>query len=195
MQNPKRFRKQCGAIALPGKKPGCVCIVGIIDTLEIYLLGEFESRDCRELVQKCFYFDETIYGEKRWLADADHIALKDVLYEMNEGRVRGNGIYPATPETIRGKYEQPYLYLLPEIKKLRDSERRLLHLDDDSAVLRYMEEVAPDEMADLKLGAYPAIEALAFAAIEVIQVAKAGQYDYNDKADRGVQTEDLLSLD
>ena len=88
MQNPKRFRKQCGAIALPGKKPGCVCIVGIIDTLEIYLLGEFESRDCRELVQKCFYFDETIYGEKRWLADADHIALKDGNGAMVSTRLR-----------------------------------------------------------------------------------------------------------
>ena len=30
-----------------------------------------------------------------------------------------------------------------------------------------MAEIAPDEMADLELGAYPAIEALAFAVIEM----------------------------
>lgn len=191
MQNPRWFRKQCGALALPGKKPGCVVVVGIVDTLEIYLIDEFEDWDCRKLVQKCFHFDE-IHGPSRWLADADHGALRGVLYEMNQGR--GQGIYPITPGVIRDAYEQPYLYILSEIKRLRDSERRLLHIDEDSAVLRYMAEISPEEMADLSLGAYPVLEAVAFAAIEEIQIAKAALFDYqyNSKDDEGVT--DLLAL-
>lgn len=193
MLKPKSFRKQCGALALPGKRPGCVCIVGIVDTMDIFLLGEFESWDCRELVQKCFHLNDT-YEPQRWVGDENHGSLRGILTELNRSRDRGRTINPVTPEVILDKYEQPYLYLLPEIKRMRDSERRLLHLDDGSAVLRYMAEILPDEIADLKMGAFPVLEAMAFAIIEVVRIAKAGQYDYNEKRDQGVQTNDLLNV-
>ena len=52
---------------------------------------------------------------------------------------------------------------------------------DDSLILRYMDEIKPDEMADLVLGDFPAIECLAYAVVEA--------RDYQDfvpsKADLG----------
>ena len=162
MQNPQRYYGRFGAIALPGKKPGCVLVVAMDGSRDVYLLDEFEDWDCRKLVQKCFHFDE-IHGPKKWVGDGEHGALKRVLREMNLGRARR--IYLRTPRIIRDAYEQPYLFMLPEIKSLRDSERRQLYLGDDSLVLRYMAEISPEEMVELSLGAFPAIEALTFAVI------------------------------
>ena len=161
------------------------------DGRDIHLLDEFESWDCRELAQKCFQFQE-IHKPKDWIGDGEHGTIKNIFYEMNEPRREDLDL--STPRIIMDAYEQPYLYMLPEIKRLRDSERRLLHLEDDSAVLRYMAELLPEEPAELKLGAFPVIEALSFSIIEVVRIAKAGQHDYNVDSDQGVLTEDLLSV-
>jgi len=134
---------------------------------DIHLLDEFESWDCRELIQKCFQYHE-IHEPREWIGDGDHGAVKNTLYAMNQGRRRRrNDVYFVTPMIIQDAYDQPYLYMLPEIKRLRDSEHRQLYFNDDSQVIRYMAEIRPDEMAELLLGAYPAIEALAFAVIEI----------------------------
>lgn len=90
--------------------------------------------------------------------------IKDFLSEMNEGRRQS--LYFSTPSILRDAYDQPYLYILPQIKRLRESEHRQLYLDDDSLILRYMAEINPDEMAGLVLGDFPAIECLAYAVIE-----------------------------
>lgn len=172
----KRYYAKYGAFSLPGKRPGCVLVIAMDehrhqDGRDIHLLDEFESWNCRELVQRVFQLDE-FNGPKEWIGDAQHVAVKEILYELNKNRRTGiysrrKGIRPVTPRIIEDGHEKPYQYILDEIKKLRDIDHRQLYMDDGSLVLQYMGEIAPDEIAELKLGAYPAIEALAYAVIEM----------------------------
>lgn len=169
MNKTTRYYAKYVAIALPGKKPGCALVIGMDqdrygDSRDIYLLDEFEDWDCRKLVQKCFQFHEK-YKPKDWIGDSGHGAIKNILYEMNEGRQES--LYLTTPRIIRDAYENPYLFILPEIKRLIENKHRQLYLNDDSLVIRYMAEIMPDEMAGLILGDFPAIEALAFAVIKM----------------------------
>lgn len=61
-----------------------------------------------------------------------------------------------------------YPYILSEIKRLLKQDRRRLFLPGDSKIPAYLSGIEADEIPDLQLGDYPAIEALAFAVIEML---------------------------
>ena len=166
MQKEKAYYAKFGAIALPGKNPGCVVIIGTDNRryrqkgCDSHVIEEYEDWDSRKLLQSVFSLNE-LHRPKKWIGDDQHNVIKHFRSEMNEGRKES--LYFSTPSILQYEDAQPYLRILPEIKKLRESEHRQLYMDDDSLILRYMAGIKPDEMAGLVLGDFPAIECLAYA--------------------------------
>ena len=166
MQKEKAYYAKFGAIALPGKRKGFVVIIGTDNRqyrkkgCDSHVIHEYEDWDSRKLLQSVFSLND-LHHPKKWIGDDQHNAIKDFRSEMNEGRKQS--LYFSTPSILRYPDAQPYLRILPQIKRLRESEHRQLYLDDDSLILRYMAAINPEEMAGLVLGDFPAIECLAYA--------------------------------
>jgi hypothetical protein len=179
-----QFKAIWGAVAWPGRRPGFAVVVGMgcarhFDSYDGYLLDEFESSDIRQLVRQCGVLDlkygigmrRSYDGDPfgRWVGDYRNDAASRFIQEMNEEYERTRDIkMPSRNFTLNStrilEMENPYHYVLPQIKELLDSERRQLFLKD-SRVLDYMGEIRPDEIDGLTFGDFPAIEALAFAVI------------------------------
>ena len=177
-----------GGVAWPGKRPGFAVVVGmdhkfLSDSRDVFLLEEFESCDVRRLVRQCGALDlkyhislhrsYSLDAPDRWIGDYKHDAASRFIQERNEELQRVHGQndqgrrfnLDSTPmlDMEKGLYS----YILPRIKELMHPERRRLFLKD-SRVLNYLSEVEESDLAELELGDYPAIEALAFAVIEML---------------------------
>lgn len=165
------FKVVYGGVAWPGKKPGFAVVVGLtrdkhFESSDVYLLDEFESADTRVLVRQCGVLHHK-YQPQRWIGDRCNDAADRFIREMNDERQ-----LPEDSENGRDGFyiswtpildmQNPYEYMLPELKRLLDKERRQLILKDGKG-RDYLAEIKPEEIPFLEFGAYPAIEALAFA--------------------------------
>jgi hypothetical protein len=164
-----------GGVAWPGKQPGFAVIVAMLyekhfDSYDIYLLEEFESFDTRELVRQCGAMDAR-YKPAMWIGDNRNDAADRFINEMaselqtHTMPAAARRSFCVSP-TLMTEMNQLYAYMLPHLKRLLDPERRVLFLKDSKA-LSYLASIEENEVADLEFGAYPAIEALAFAVIEM----------------------------
>lgn len=174
-----------GGVAWPGKQQGFAVIIAMmyeqhLDSHDIYLLEEYESFDTRELVRQCGAMDAR-YKPAMWIGDNRNNAADRFIREMDDELQS-----PATPTAARRSFyicptmmlemNQLYAYMLPQLKMILDPERRVLFLKN-SKVLDYLANIEEKEVADLQFGAYPAIEALAFAVIEMRSHYPAGRPD------------------
>ena len=169
-------RTVCGGVAWPGKRPGFVVVLAIVYSderklWEIYLLDEFESPYMRELIRQCGLLHSK-YEPYRWYGDTTNDSAGEFMYEMRyDSDFR---LY----ETDVIEMEPFFRHVLEKLQELRDSEHRRLFLKD-SKVRNYMAEIEQDEVATLKRGEYPALEALVYAAVEGLRTAEslsAGPY-------------------
>lgn len=177
-----------GGVAWPGKQPGFAVIVAMVyeqhlDSHDIYLLEEYESFDTRELVRQCGAMD-TRYKPAMRIGDNRNNAADRLINEMadelkspTKSMVTRRSFY-VCPTTMT-EMNQLYAYMLPKLKRLLEPERRVLFLKD-SKVLTYLIAIEESEIADLQFGAYPAIEALAFAVIEMRSHHPATRPDEED---------------
>jgi len=187
-----------GGIAWPGKRPGFAAVLAMshdrhFESYDIYLLDEFESFDTRELVRRCGIFNHK-YNPDVWIGDRRNDAGDRFIHEMNDEfelpqrmSVQERQFFLTSTPVL--EMEQLYQYILPSIKKLLDPERRQLFLRD-SRVLNYLREVELNDITELELGHYPAIEAIAFAVLEMLQ--RGDDHLLHDPDDDGVT--DLLSI-
>jgi hypothetical protein len=158
-----------GAVAWPGKRPGFAVIIGMIYT-KMYLLTEYESEDIRELVYKCgelssdfcFSLDR---DTRRWYRNYDNPNATDFVQEMNrENKDCPFSFYGSSNLSER---DEPYGYLLPKLKgEYLKPEKKRLFLKG-SKVREYLDSIENPNEPPIKLGDYPAIEAVAIAAIEL----------------------------
>ena len=162
-----------GGIAWPSKRAGFAIIVAMNFVLpperrEICLLDEYESFSVRDLVRQCGVLDLK-YAPKQWIGDWQFGPAERFIAEINSN-LEKRGRRPFSPvEPFELLEMKPlYPYILDEIKRLLDRDHRQLFLPDDSKILNYLR-IEPDEVAELEFGAFPAIEALAFAVIEMQQ--------------------------
>lgn len=170
-----QFKAIFGGVAWPGKRPGFAVVLGMghdkqCGKYSIYLLDEFETMHLRKLVRHCGALDAR-YRPRRWIGNPKNGSADCFIQEMNqESQAR-----PECPEEERRFYvsstclldmEPLYPYLLDTIQDLSDENCRQLHLKD-SRILNYLHGIEESEIAALEPGDYPAIEALAFAAIEL----------------------------
>lgn len=171
------FKAIYGAVAWPGERPGFAVVLGMgrvkhFDNYDIYLLDEYEWFDLRGLVRQCGALDYK-YNPKLWIGDTSNGAADRLIREMNEEMKLPNDskeqrkcLWICPTPILDDK--QPYQYMLTKIKELRDPdpERRQLFLKE-SKILNYLSAIEQNEIHKLELGDYPAIQALAFAVIEM----------------------------
>ncbi len=163
-----------GGFSCPNKRPGCAVIVAMdhahpLGSHEMCLLAEFESVSPREVVRQCGVLDFK-FMPKRWIGDWQSGAADRFIQEMNRNREKRDQRKFSPVEPFELLEMKPlYPFILDEIKRLRDPGHRQLFLPDDCKILSYLSEIQVGEIAELELGAYPAIEALAFAVIEMLE--------------------------
>jgi len=170
-----RYKQIYGGVAWPGKRPGFAVVIGMdherhLDNHNIYLLDEFESSDTREIVRQCSALDYK-YQPARWIGDTRNDAadrfiteIKRELHSVENSREHRR--YFSVSSTLMLDMKHPFQYILPELKRLLDKDRRQLFLKD-SQVINYLSEIDPSEIPTLEFGDFPAIEALAFAVIDM----------------------------
>jgi hypothetical protein len=189
---------------MAGKASGICVVVGMdhklhLDSRDVYLLDEYESCDIRRLVRQCGALDFK-YSPNRWIGDYKHDAASRFIQELNEELQRGHGRNNPSPGRQFNLNPTPmiemekglYSFILPQIKELVHPERRRLFLKD-SKVANYLGEIEESEIAELEQGSYPAIEALAFAVIEMLDhdrrsraYPSSGQDDYYERDDNPI---------
>lgn len=164
-----------GGVSWPTQRPGFACVCAMMhekhfDSYDICLLAEYESFDLRELVRQCGALDAQ-YKPLSWFGDDKNDAADRLIGEMCTD-LRSSKRSPAPrrslwiSHTMMTEMKRFYAYALPHLKRLLDPERRMLFLKD-SKIANYLAAIEESEIADLELGAYPAIEALAFAVLEL----------------------------
>ena len=177
-----------GGVAFPGKNPGFAVVVAVgnrrhFDNYDLYVLDEFETRDVRQLVRQCAALDLKYWVSQprthrrdssgKWIGDHKNDAASRFIQELNDEVKQGNR--PDVPvhkprfslhPTMILEMDNLYPFILPHIKEFVRSDRRQLFLKG-SRVVNYLNEIEGSDVAELELGAYPAIEALAFAVIEL----------------------------
>ncbi|MBL7186303.1 MAG: hypothetical protein ISS70_08245 [Phycisphaerae bacterium] len=168
-----------GGVSWPGKRPGFAVVIAMgstrhIDNHDVCLLDEFESFDIRELVRQCSVLDFK-YLPGQWIGDWKNDAAQQFIQELqSENRTHNRQLNLSW--TPMFDMEQFYPYILSEIRMLLAPDYRQLSLGN-SKVRGYLSEVEGSEIADLERASYPAIEALAFAVIEMRRRSQAGYAD------------------
>jgi hypothetical protein len=171
----RESRLICGGVSWPGKRPGFAVVLAMhpekhFDSYDAYLLDEYESFDTRRLVRQCGVLDYK-YRPASWIGDNKNGAADIFINKMNDEYQRSDDcrrrrrLFSVTP-TPTLETEPLYGYILPELKDLLKEERRQLFLRN-SKILNYLSMMDSAEIADLELGDYPAIEAIAFAVLEM----------------------------
>ncbi len=170
-----RHKQIYGGVAWPGKHPGFAVVIGMdherhFDNHDIYLLDEFESSDIRELVRQCSALDYK-YQPAIWIGDTRNDAADRFITEINRElhsaeNLQAHRRYFHICSTQILDMQHSYQYVLPELKRLLDKDHRQLFLKD-SHVINYLSEIDPSEIPTLEFGDFPAIEALAFAVVDM----------------------------
>jgi len=165
------------SVVWPGKREGGAVVVAMnhappLARNEVCLLAEVESFSVRDLVRHCGALDSK-YSPKIWIGDGQYGPANRFTQEMNENLVK-RGRQPFSPiEPFELLEMKPlYPYILDEIKRLLAPDRRQLFLPDESKILSYLSGIESEDITELELGAYPLIEALAFAVIEMMRDEK-----------------------
>jgi len=177
------YRQIYGGVSWPDKRPGFAVVLGVghkkrFDSYPVYLLDEFESEDMGELVRQCGALQYK-YQPEMWAGDRLNDAADRLINEMNRANKpvkkedKGwwrNPLPPARLFYVSATpildMKCPYPYMLSELKQLLNPDHRLLFLKDGK-VAGYLSGLEASEISTFNFGDFPAIEALAFAAIEI----------------------------
>ena len=161
-----------GGVAWSGKRPGFAVVLAMskrkdpeTGSHEICLLDEFESHDMRRLIRQCGLLNSK-YEPKRWPSDTTNDSAEELMAEM-----RGDVGFDIS-ETDLTEMKPIYPYILTNLKELLDQKNRCLFLKN-SKILNYMNDIEGGDVSGLVLGDYPAIEALAYAVIEMTRFVKS----------------------
>lgn len=164
-----RYKRIYGAVAFTGKRPGYAVVVGMIheehfDSHDIYLIDEFESADMRELIRQCGVLDYK-YKPEVWIGESRNDAADRFIKEMNKEFKSSRRTFSISLTPIL-EMKQPYEFICPQLKHLLNEKHRQLFLGD-SKLVGELSVIDPFQIAELEFGEHPAIEALAFAIIEL----------------------------
>jgi hypothetical protein len=168
-----KYRTICGAVAWPGKKPGFAVIVGQKrePLRELVCLDEAEDSDMRELIRACGGFDY-FYRPDAWLGDTENRAARQFMREMNAENRRNKacGRAFALRRSPVLDITNTFDYIYPTLKKTLAEGQLILK---ESKLKDYMLQPQADDLSSVEFGDYPAIEALAFAALELERVRES----------------------
>lgn len=163
-----------GGVSWPGKRPGYAIVVAMdlhrrFDSYEVCVLAEYESPSVRELARQCDILDYT-YEPKKWIGDWKNDAADKFIRELNSEKTKQEHKFSVNLTPML-EMENLYPYMLDELKRLLDPNRRMLFLKD-SKVKSYLGEIGEpgktDDLSVFSLGEYPAIEATCFAVLSML---------------------------
>jgi hypothetical protein len=187
-----------GGIGWPSSKnPGFAVVMAMAlneqtAEYEICILDEFESSVYREIITHCEALDSK-YEPNMWIADTTNDSAEEIKYEIRDEV----GFYLSETDLV--KMNPCYPFFLYVLKELLSPEHRRLFLKNSKS-LKYMADIEQGQDAKLQIGEYPAIEALAFAVIEMLRLVDSAGYIPSHTGDwdleRRVKTiEDLAYFD
>jgi len=164
-----RYKRIYGAVAFTGKCPGYAVVVGMIqeehfESHDIYLIDEFESADMRELIRQCGVLD-CKYKPEVWIGNRLNDAADRFIKEMNKEFKSSRRFFGLRSTPILDM-KNPYEFICPQLKHLLSKKRRQLFLEDSKLVAE-LDGIDPFQISEFEFGDHPAIEALAFAVIEL----------------------------
>jgi len=178
------FKTIWAAVSWPGKNPGCAVVVAMghkkhLDGYDVFLIDEFESFDMRKLIRQCkvldFKYHITSDDYQRadslgcFIGDYKNETANQFIDEINEekeyGATKAKWQFSLNPTLIL-EMERPYQYIMPQIKEQLSPKK--LYLKNGKTTDYLIEiETREREISEMQIGEFPAIEALAFAAIEM----------------------------
>jgi hypothetical protein len=167
-------RAVCGGIGWPSsKKPGFAVVMAMARNeqtgeYEMCILHEFESSSYREIIRHCEGLHSK-YEPNMWIADTTNDSAEEIKHKMREE------VGFDLSETDLIEMNPLYPLLLDTLKELLNPEHRRLFLKN-SKLLKYLGDIEEGQDAKLELGEYPAIEALAFAVIELLRTVDSAGY-------------------
>jgi hypothetical protein len=170
----KQFADIAGGVSYPGKRPGFAIIAGLrtIDRgehCEVYVLDEFESVDLRKLLHWCHATGSRYNIARdpdqffRWAGDGKRAAAGRIVGEIDDENSRQphRDTLSICGSTLLDSGVKFYAYIPSIIKDRREQSHPSL-FTRGSPVEKYLNSIQSDHPADLRLGDYPAMEALAF---------------------------------
>jgi len=180
----KLYRKIYGAVAWPGKRPGFAVVIGqnLAPPGNLVLLDELEDSDTRALVRGCGGLDY-FYRPDAWLGDPGNQAAMTFIAEMNRENREARQQYGRDFTLRRSRVldiKNTFAYLLPTLKKTLGNGRLRLK---EGKLKSYMLQPQASDLPAIEFGDYPAIEALAFAVLELERTRESRprqQYALND---------------
>lgn len=181
-----KYRKILGAISWPGKKPGFGIIIGQKHEIsflshDLIQLDEVEDNDIRTLVRACNGLD-CFYQPVCWITETKNSAGDKFIREINRERNKNSFRTRRSPLL---DMKEAYQYFFPMLRELLTPDRRQLFLKEEGKLKGYMFMPQEQELPTLQFGDYPAIEALAFAVMELSKAInteeKEPQFVINDK--------------
>lgn len=182
-EQDKLYRKIYGAVAWPGKRQGFAVVIGQkrerrLGGYDLVFLDEIEESDTRKLVRACGGFDY-FYRPEMWLGETKNAAADKFIREMNienksiEKCREGQRSFKMRRSPVLDM-KNAFDYIYPMLKELLEKDRRRLFLKE-SKLQGYMFQPQESDLATIEFGDYPAIEALAFAVLELERQAKPKQ--------------------
>jgi hypothetical protein len=166
------FAAVMGGVAYPGRRPGHAIVAGLChsrdeDDFEAHVLQEAESPDLGELLRACRGLGKRYRPAGmprnelfRWAGDGEHVGANRIIWRLNEEPdFKYDQLTVQTTTLIDGP--QPYLSMLAMLWEYTRPGRKRLYLHNSKAAFA-MNDIPPDEVADARVGDFPAVEALAF---------------------------------
>jgi len=172
----EHFHAIYGGVGWPKKGEGFAVVLGLgrdkqCGRYNIYLLDEFESMDLLRLVRQCGVLAFK-YQITRWIGNPKNTSADLIIKEHNrQSQARskeaneGERSFHVSSTLIMEDLERPYPYLLGTLQNMLNEECRQLHLKDESRTKGHLNSIERNEIADLELGTFPAIDALGFTAV------------------------------
>jgi hypothetical protein len=163
----EQLSKEChliyGGISLPGKQPGFAVVVAADKKRhsDMYILDETESFDPMELIYQSGALDFK-YLPSYWIGDFRKPEAAKFSEDFNnQSGHRRNFSLTWTPLL---DMKSLYSYILPQIKELCRLKQLVIK---EGKIANYLRSIQENEISELGLGDWPAIEALAFAVLEL----------------------------
>lgn len=161
-----KYKKIYGALALPGKGKCFAVIVGRERHAaeRVVLLDEVECGDLRKLVRDCGAF-EYFYAPEVFFGDTDNPTLMAFIQEMNKDtEAPGDKPFKLRRTKLLDKKNDLLSYILPMLRNMIERGHLVLK---NGKTKTYLNQPQEADLSTIELGDYPAIEALAYAVLEI----------------------------
>lgn len=171
-EKDRLYKRIYGGLSMPARRPGYCCMVGQTHALnpvgdrELVLLDEAERWDAKELIELASGFDFR-YMPERWYGNGKDLVSRTIIRAMNislEGDKSGKDFKINHSRVLDNP--KPIQYIFPILKTRLEGVCKKL-FPANSLIGNYMRQIPDEDVVNLDIGDYPAIESLAFCVLEL----------------------------